>query len=240
MARQSSRAWKLTVAASAAIILALALALGIDWLTTRQARITVYSTSGTVNRVELRLAQGDAVIVGSSSHAVQVRRTDRYTFGHAARERHDLTSTGVLQITSRCPRIVLGSCSASYEIAVPETAVVSVHTDDGDIRVNGFRGSADLTSRTGNIDIEAYCGFDLSAASGAGNVRVAAACAPRRLSLRSSSGDTTALVPPGRYRIRATSAAGRRRVVGLMSAERAPFTIDAHSSTGAVTVEGGL
>jgi hypothetical protein len=240
VALRTTRGWNLAVAASAVTVIVAALALGIDWLTTDASRVTLYSNDSPVRRVELRLQGGDAVVVGSGSNAVQVRRTDRYSFGHSAQESRSLTSHGVLQITSRCPRIVLGSCSTSYEIAVPETVAVDVHTSSGDIRLNGFRGSAELSSRSGNVEVEAYCGFDLGAASGSGAVRIAAACSPRRLSLRSNSGDVSAHVPPGRYRVSATGAPGQARVSGLIADRRAPFSIDAHSGTGAVTVEGGL
>jgi hypothetical protein len=240
VAQRTTRGWNLAVAASAVTVIVAGLALGIDWLTTDTSRVTLYSSDSPVKRVELRLQDGDAVVVGSASSAVQVRRTDRYSFGHSARESRSLTSRGVLQITSRCPRIVLGSCSASYEIAVPETVAVDVHTSSGDIRLNGFRGAAQLSSRSGNVDVEAYCGFDLGAASRSGAVRIAAACSPQHLSLHSSSGDVSAHVPPGRYRVSATGAPGQERVSGLVADERAPFSIDAHSRTGAVTVAGGL
>jgi hypothetical protein len=49
-----------------------------------------------------------------------------------------------------------------------------------------------------------------------------------------------ALVPPGRYRIGASSGSGHERVSGLKGDPAAPFTIDAHSGSGSVTVEGGL
>jgi hypothetical protein len=189
--------------------------------------------------VDLRLSSGTAVIVGSSSSVVQVRRSDDYSFGHAAREVRNVAN-GTLEITSSCPRIVLGSCSSSYELAVPETVAVTVHTTAGNIRLTGFRGAASVQSRSGSVDVEAYCGFTLSAVSGSGHVHVAAACAPQHLSLLTGSGDATALVPPGRYRISATGGAGRERVTGVVRDGRAPFTIDAHSATGTVAVEGGL
>jgi hypothetical protein len=90
------------------------------------------------------------------------------------------------------------------------------------------------------VDVEAYCGFNLSAASGSGDVHVGAACAPEHLSLVTGSGDATALVPPGRYRISAIGPAGKERVTGVLRDPRAAFTIDAHSATGSVTVQGGL
>jgi hypothetical protein len=46
------------------------------------------------------------------------------------------------------------------------------------------------------------------------------------------------VVPPGRYRLDAETAAGQRTVRGVTEATDAPFTLQALSSSGDVTVEG--
>ncbi|MGI8628727.1 MAG: DUF4097 family beta strand repeat-containing protein [Solirubrobacteraceae bacterium] len=221
------------------ILVLVVLPMGIGWLATRHSRVTTYAITEPLTRIELRLSSGTALIVGDSSSIVQVRRTDEISFGHAARERRSLVD-GVLRIFSGCPRIVLGSCSSSYELAVPESVTVDVQSTRGDVRLTGFRGGAAVQTRSGNVDVDAYCGFTLSATSVSGNLRVATACAPERLELRSGSGNAIALVPPGRYRIRASSGRGRQRVTGVVSSAMAPFTIDVHSTSGNVAVEGGL
>lgn len=231
--------WQSAVALSAAVVVLVVLLMGFGWLLSDHSRTDTYSVSGLVTEVDLQLSSGEAVIVGSSSTTLEVRRTDQYAFGHRARERRSFAD-GILRISSRCPRIVVGSCSASYELAVPETVLVNVHTTDGDVRLTGFRGSAAITTGSGSVNAEAYCGFDLSARSGSGDLRVAAACAPERLDLRTGSGDALAQVPPGRYRVSASSGAGREHVAGVIQDPRAPFAIDALSATGRVAVEGGL
>jgi hypothetical protein len=232
-------AWNIAVLVSAAIVVLLVLVTAIGWLASHHSKVTMYSVSSPLRQVDLRLSSGQAVIVGSSSSAVQVRRTDDFAFGHAAREQRSLAH-GVLSISSRCPRIVLGSCSASYELAVPETVAVNVITTDGHVRLDGFRGTAALQTGTGNVDVEAYCGFKLSAVSASGDVHVATACAPQSLDLRTGSGNAVALVPPGRYRLAAVSGSGRQRVSGVVRDQQAPFSIDVHSGSGSAAVQGGL
>ena len=234
-----ARSWQAAVGASAAIVTVLVLSMGIGWIATLHSRTTSYKVSAPLSRVELTMSSGHAVIVGTQSSTVQVLRTDEYSFGHVAHEQRSMTG-GVLRITSRCPKIVLGSCSASYELAVPETVAISVQTTEGNVRLTGFRGTAAVKTGLGNVDVEAYCGFDLAAKTGSGNVRVAAACSPQHLEVQSHSGDATALVPPGRYRISASSGAGEPRVSGVVSDPSAPFTIDMHSGRGSVTIGGGL
>jgi len=46
-------------------------------------------------------------------------------------------------------------------------------------------------------------------------------------------------VPRGRYQVDAESASGGRTVNGITAASDAPFAIQALSSSGSVTVEGG-
>jgi hypothetical protein len=234
-----ARGWQAAVGASATIVVVAGLATGIDWLTSLHSKSSRYVVSGAVQRVELTLSSGNAVIDGTQSSTVEVRRTDDYAFGHSAREHRSL-SGGILRISSRCPRIVVGSCSASYALAVPETVAVSVRTANGDVRLTGFRGTASVSTGAGNVDVEAYCGFDLAAETGSGNVRVAAACSPAHLEVRTRSGNATALVPPGRYRISAISGAGLPHVNGVVRDANAPFTIDMHSGSGSLTIGAGL
>lgn len=234
-----TRGWQAAIWASAAVVTLVVLVVGIDWIATLRSNTTNYSVSAPLTRVDLAMSSGQALIVGTDSSTLQVRRTDHYSFGHAAREDRSLTD-GVLRISSHCPRIVLGSCSASYELAVPETVAVTVHTTDGNVRLTGFRGMAAVQTGAGNVDVEAYCGFDLATRTASGDVHIAAACSPQHLDVSTGSGDVTTLVPPGRYRVSASSRAGTQHVSGVIRDATAPFTIDVHSGSGSVAVGGGL
>jgi len=225
--------------ASGAIIGLAVLVTGVGWVASLRTRSASYTVTAPVSRVDLQLASGNADIVASSSPAVQVRRTESYAFGHPARERR-WTTDGVLHIVSGCPRIVLGSCSASYEVAVPQGVTITVHTNSGGIHVNGVSGNASVRTRSGNVDVEAYCGFHLTAESESGNVTVVTACPPQSLRLQTGSGNAAALVPPGPYRIAAVSGGHRERVTGVKDDPSSVFTITVESGSGAVAVEGGL
>jgi Putative adhesin len=218
-------------------MLACALLLGVWWLATSETRIATYAVRGAVSQVRLDLAGASAVVVGGgSSRAVQVRRTDEFSFGRRARAQRDVTG-GVLRLRSRCPATVLSSCSASYRVTVPDNIPVTVRTSSGDVRFNAYRGSAEIATTTGDIDVGGYCGFLLQARAESGDVQASASCAPERLVLRSRSGDVRAVVPAGRYRVDADTDGGTRRVIGLTAAEDAPFQIQALSSAGDVDVE---
>jgi hypothetical protein len=235
--RRHPSAWAWLVAASAFLVLGSALVLGIWWLQTRETAIATYSVRGAVSRVALDLAGASATVVGGgSARAVQVRRTDEFSFGRRARAERAV-SGGVLRLRSRCPATVLASCSASYRVTVPDNIPVTVRTSSGDVRFSAYRGSATIATTTGDIVVGRYCGFLLQAQAQSGDVRATASCAPERLVLRSRSGDVRAVVPPGRYRVDADSDGGSRRVAGLTAAEDAPFQIQALSGAGDVDVE---
>jgi DUF4097 and DUF4098 domain-containing protein YvlB len=143
----------------------------------------------------------------------------------------------VLKIRSRCPSTVLGTCQASYRIAVPDNVLVTVHTSSGRVQIGALNGSARVSTNSGPVAISGFCGFTLAASSASGDITASADCSPDRIELRSGSGDVRAVVPIGRYRVDANSDSGTERVRGLTVADDAAFTIQALSGSGDVTVE---
>lgn len=231
--------WAWLVMASACAVLAVGLVTAVWWAVTSERRVTSYNVRGALSAVSLDLGGADADIVGGREDpVVEVRRTDRFSFGHPATHTRDVAG-GVLRISSRCPRTVFGSCAAAYRVSVPRNVPVSVRTGSGDVRLDGFRGSARIATATGDIAATAFCGFLLQARAESGDVSATAACAPERLELRSRTGEVHAVVPPGRYRIDADSDEGARSVRGLRRADDAPFQILALSGAGDVAVEAG-
>jgi hypothetical protein len=227
----------MVVAGSAVIVLGIALVLGVWWLASSEKRIASYSVTGAVSRVTLDLGGANAIVVGGgSARAVQVRRTDSFSFGRRADARRAV-SDGELRLRSRCPVTVLASCSASYRVRVPDNIPVTVRTSSGNVRFSAYRGSANINTTTGDISVGGYCGFMLQARAESGDVLASTSCSPERLVLRSRSGDVHAIVPAGRYRVDADTDGGSRRVAGLTAAEDAPFQIQALSTGGDVDVE---
>jgi hypothetical protein len=231
--------WGWLVAVSTCLLLGATAVLGVWWAASAESRTGFYAVRGTLSSILLDIGDADAEIVGSRTRpTVEVRRTDNFAFGDPARSTRDV-SGGVLRLDSRCPQTVLPTCSAHYRLTVPDNVPVTVRTDSGDVSFRGFRGSARIDTRTGDITAVGFCGFSLQARAETGNVRATAACAPERLLLRSRTGSVDASVPPGRYRIDADSDEGTRRVAGLTAADDAPFQIQVLSGTGDVNVEGG-
>jgi Putative adhesin len=231
--------WSLLVAVSAAVVVGVTLAITVWWAVSSQRRVTSYAVRGPLEAIELDLGDADAEIVGARDEpVVQVRRTDRYAFGQPAVSRRDVAD-GVLRLRSRCASAILGTCSATYRLTVPNNVPVTVRTGSGDVQLAGFRGSARIETQTGDIAASSFCGFVLHARADRGDVSATAACAPERLELRSRTGDIQAVVPPGSYRIDAGSDDGSRTLRGLLPVDDAPFEILALSGAGDVRVEAG-
>lgn len=227
------------VAASAVVVGGVVLAIAVWWAMSSEQRVTSYAVRGPLQGISLDLGNADAEIVGGRVEpVVEVRRTDRFAFDQPADSAREV-SGGVLRLRSRCAAAILGTCSATYRLIVPDNVPITVRTGSGDVQLAGFRGSARIETRTGDIAASSFCGFRLQARADRGNVSATAACAPERLELRSRTGDVKAVVPPGRYRIDADSDEGLRTLRGLLPVDDAPFEILALSRAGDVEVEAG-
>ena len=231
--------WARLVLASAVVVLGLIAVLAAWRLATTERQVVTYAVRGSLDGVALDLGDADVVIArGGARSSVGVERTDRFAFRHPADTRR-VVAGRVFRLRSRCPANVLPSCSVRYRVTVPDNVPVEVRTASGGVRFTDYRGSARVTTGSGDIDVGSFCGFSLRARAQSGDIDATASCAPQQLSLRSSTGSVHALVPPGRYQIDAESASGSKAVRGLVSATDAPFSVQALSSSGDVLVEGG-
>jgi len=230
--------WGRVLVGSAATLAIAGAVLGALWLSSTETRTVSAHLPASLRGIELQVQSGDVAIVGGSQSGVSIARSERSVFGHGPRERRSLRE-GILRVSSGCPRMVVGSCSASYRIDVPNDVPISIRTEHGDIRLNGYQGSADIATDTGTISVQGYCGFVLGAASASGDIAVSTACSPERLTLRSDTGDVSATVPPGNYRIQAASNTGDTSVQGLVDDGGAPWEIQALSNTGRVGLSAG-
>jgi hypothetical protein len=229
--------WDALVWASGLLLAAVIVALAVEWISTLETRVTSYAVTGSPAGIVLTVHSGDVDVLTGGASGVKVKRTEHVSFGHHSRETRSVAG-GTLSINSSCPTVIVGNCSADYRITVPDNVPVTVRTDDGAVHLAAFRGSAQVQTGSGDVAVDAFCGFSLGVTTGSGNTRVATACSPQQLSLRSDSGDIEATVPAGRYRIEASSDTGRQKVSGLSTSDTAPFGIQAKSTTGDVVVKG--
>jgi putative adhesin len=235
-ARRASPWWWL-VAVSGLLLLAIAVILCVWWATSRTTKPITYNVRGSLSAIELDLGAAPVRITGGAGDAVAVRRTEEYAFGRRPEITRDITPDGVLSITARCPATVLATCAASFQLAVPDNVPLNIRTTSGRVAISSLNGSARISTGSGDIAIDGFCGFTLVATSTSGNITTIADCSADRMELRSSSGDVRAVVPAGRYRVDAHNDAGTQRVRNLTVADDAAFAIQALSGSGDVSVE---
>jgi hypothetical protein len=234
-ARRASPWWWVVLVSSVLLVVALG-AMAVWGIASRETEVARYRVLGAVSAVELDVGAADVEIVGGAA-TVEVRRTAKYAFGRPPEQTRSLDGD-VLRITSRCPDTVVGTCEASYRIAVRDNVQVNVLTTSGRVRVGALNGSARIQTGSGAVAVDDFCGFQLIATSASGDVRGTAACSPDRMELRSTGGDIHAIVPAGRYRVDASSSRGSAEVRNVTEADDAPFAVQAISGTGDVLVEG--
>jgi hypothetical protein len=227
------------VVAVCALVVAVAAVVLLTWsLASSHERRVGYAVRGALSGVSLDLGDADVEVTGGGrATAVAVRHVDRYGFGHAPVAQRSVAA-GVFHVRSRCPRTVLHGCSVRYAVVVPDNVPLAIRTTSGSVRFRGYRGSARITTGRGDIVIDGFCGFALQArADDGGDIDASTACPPPQLALRTTTGTVHARVPPGRYRVDASTSGAAPRIRGLTTDAGAPFAIQALSGSGAVTVE---
>src|ERR687897_2396110 len=125
--------WGRVVAVSALLVVGGALALFVASVASTQATQPSFDIVGTVEALTLDIADSDVVVVGGGSRdAVEIQRTQRFAFGHAPRieKRPEGSSFG---LRARCPVSLLGPCSVSFRIVVPDNVALDIRTTDGNV-----------------------------------------------------------------------------------------------------------
>jgi hypothetical protein len=170
-------AWWWLVAGCGALLLAVGVVLAVWWAATRETRTTTYRVLGDLAAIRLDLGDADVEIDGGGA-AVEVRRIDRFAYGAPADEDRSVDG-GELSISSRCPEQVLGSCSASYRLTVPDNVPLEIQTSSG------------TSSDSGDISAVSKCSPDrLELRSRSGDVRAVVPAGRYQIDAQSDSGDS--------------------------------------------------
>jgi DUF4097 and DUF4098 domain-containing protein YvlB len=228
------------VIGSVVLLLAAAVSLAAVWAATRTTTSTDYTAivPAPLLRVEIQVAEGDIEILGGPTPDVLVNRTDSSVFGHSPEETRRIDN-GVVRIESSCPRLVVGSCAADYQLTVPETAQLVIVAEHGDVRLTAYSGSVRLSAPDGDLTVEAFCGPLLDATARGGDIAVVATCPPKRMTLLTTTGDVDARVPPGRYSVDVKTISGRTTILGVADEPDAARRVQVLSNSGDVTVTAG-
>lgn len=152
--------------------------------------------------------------------------TARYTFIRSTLS--ERTTGGAAAVNYHCVALPAGNCGLNATISVPAAMPVAATTDGGNATVTGTRGpvtlssgggslaadhvSGPLTLNTdgGDITATAITSATVTASSGGGSIEVAFTSVPSDVSVRTSGGDITLVLPPGstQYHVTANTGGG--------------------------------
>jgi hypothetical protein len=213
---------------------------------------------GGVTSVSVRDDDGNVTIAPGTPAAVVASERYNYAAPAVAQTLRD----GVLSIVARCPRqgpvnLGLNDCSVDLALAVPRDVTVhvadslgdittrdlrgneSVHSDLGDVRIDGVVGNAiTATSSEGEVRLVGVRGQKVTLSSDDGDIDATLPAAPRSVVARSSTGDVDLTVPAGVYAVRTRTEVGTVTVRGVTVSSDAPRSLSAQSDNGDIMIRG--
>jgi hypothetical protein len=239
---KTARTWGWQVIAAALTVAALAAASVTVWIWLRGPVHTALTRAGvhTVRsrhvtreapaRLVVSIGSGDLTVRPGPAGQVSEQRVLTWTGREPVVT--ESFAGGTLTITSRCPSSAHRACGADITLSVPAGVALQAQLASGDVAVSGLRGPVSLAATSGDLRLsrlsgplrlrsdsgdivgEALASAQVDAADNDGDVSLAFAAVPARVSATSDAGDVSVDVPrrPGGYSVRAATAAGDRTV----------------------------
>lgn len=144
-----------------------------------------------ITTLDVEAGPGDVEIRGGAAPGtVEVTRRSRSS---------DLPALGpgsmrgtTLSLAPDCP----GGCSVDFDIRVPDSVRVTVHSDSGEIKLDGTLGAVSLQTGSGDVDADITTD-DAAIRTDSGDMDLRLRSAPTRLSATSDSGDVDIRLPRG-------------------------------------------
>lgn len=174
---------------------------------------------------------GDVEVSASASGRVEVERQLRWD--QVKPTIAESWSGETFTVTHDCRE----RCSIRYLIKVPAAVAVRVQSTSGDVRIIGLSGDVRVKSTSGDITLTDIGSAKVEATAGSGEVDIAFAQVPQSVSVQTSSGDVTAMLPGDRtsYKVDVRTTSGDQKVTVDQSAQ-AGRAISVHATSGDVTI----
>ncbi|RJL35668.1 hypothetical protein D5H75_02450 [Bailinhaonella thermotolerans] len=191
-----------------------------------------------MSELRVRAKWGRVEIVGRDAPGVRVTETHRWTT-EAPKAAHSVSEGGSVQLTSTCSKGAEnrgGKCEVDFKVEVPRGAQVDAYVFGGPVALRGLGGKITVETEAGEVEGEELTGKQVSAKSGAGDVRLAFAAIPDRVVARATAGNGTVRVPRGSYNVKVDSDAGLGKI-GVTQDRRSPHTIEVATGAGDFSIQ---
>ena len=223
----------------------------------QKTTVVRHSFKEPIRTIVVRADSGDIELVPAPGRAVRVRETRQHTFKTPTFASG--VDDGVLTIDAGCDAAFV-TCQTDLRVTVPTGVAVDAKSGSGDVDARGIdvrrarleSDSGDVRaellgpqrlvrarSDSGDVDVRSRDARVVDAQTNSGDVVVAANGRPRRVVAITDSGDVRVVVPAGEYRVDAQSDAGAAKLRRISRNDRAVRSIEAHSGSGDVRLDGG-
>jgi hypothetical protein len=202
------------------------IAFGLGWTWWSSSATTSRQVTWPIDTVLLDTQSGDVQIRTGDVQTTTIRQHFRYRGGQPG---DAFRVSGGQLVLSGCGN----DCTVDFEVVVPRGSAVSGHSTSGDVTIEGA-AATDVTARSGDVRIVDGAGpVKVQSNSGSVSVRLAG---PQNVQVDGHSGDVSAVVPPGHYRIVAETDSGDRKV-DLAADPDGPYQLDLRTHSGDVTID---
>jgi hypothetical protein len=249
---------KLALLLVAGLVIVVSAAIVLADVAFQNTTVVRHTFEGPIRSIVVRVDSGDIELVPAPGLGVRARESRHYTF-----KTPSFTAgvrDGVLRIAAAGCEAAFVTCRTDLRLTVPDGIAVVAQSDSGDVVARGIdvararldsdsgavraglRGHQQLVqahSDSGDVDVRAGDARAIDAQTDSGDVVVAAAGAPRRIVAITDSGDVRVVAPAGEYRVDAQSDSGDVKLKRISRNDRAGRSIEAHTDSGDVTLEGG-
>jgi hypothetical protein len=192
-----------------------------------------YTVSSPVRTLIVSGGLGGINIAGSQRSTVSVTEQLRYSTTPPVMTR-SLTG-GTLRLGYTCPNQTM--CSASFDIQVPGGITVMAANGDGSINLSSLAGPVKATSGLGSITATGLTSATADFSSGNGEIGVAFAAAPVKVSAATAMGVINIRVPTTvSYNVITNAGGLGTATVTVPEASSSPHRISATTSMGVITI----
>jgi len=188
---------------------------------------------------ELRVETSDANVTlrAANVNAIEAHvYTTGWRIGPGDVQVIDHQTGNLVEIEVKVPRLHFnfGNHRVDIDVQIPATTKTGVHTGDGNIRADGLRGPARLTTHDGNIHGADFDGA-LDASSGDGNIDVRGKFSG--LNLHSGDGNIVAELAPGSHMAGSWTVESGDGNVTLRLPDGFAADVDVHTGDGRITLD---
>jgi hypothetical protein len=253
-ARLERRAWQLTAAATAVLLLVPAAVYGWSWIG-HSTGTTDIELHHPVTAIRLDVPDGSVVLRPGPADEVRLHATRAWTLREPEVEQRWDGSTLTIRVTDPGPAVDGLAPSVALELRVPATVAVDARTSAGSIDLAQLQGDLRLETESGSVTVaDAGGGLRLHSVSGAirttglrsrtvdvraesGAVGLEFATPPDRVSASIGSGDLRVVVPPSTgYRVTGAGPNGGVRAAAGLNDPTANRSIDVSLDGGSATL----